>query len=72
MERYSYRSFTIIAGMQFYLILLLFGVGCGGPRHMMVPASSNIPFGQGTTPVKFSDASIRRSPANPSLHPASW
>ena len=56
MARYSCLSFTIISRMKFYLILLLLGVGCGA-RHMEKPASSSIPFGQGTTPVKFSGAS---------------
>jgi protein involved in polysaccharide export with SLBB domain len=60
MTGYSYLSFpiTTIAITQFYVILLLFCVGCGGARHMVVPESASIPFGQGATPVKFSDASM--------------
>src|SRR5215208_2827368 len=57
MARYFYLSFTTIARIQLYLILLSLGVGCGGARHMVEPASTTIPFGQGTTPVKFSGAS---------------
>ena len=68
MTRYSALSFTntIIARMQFYVILLLLCVGCVGPRHMVKPESSSIPFGQGMTPVKISDASSDvRSQARP-------
>ena len=57
---------TLVARMQFYVMLLLFCVGCEGARHMVKPESSSIPFGQGMTPVKISDASSDvRSQARP-------
>jgi len=57
---------TLVARMQFYVMLLLFCVGCEGARHMVKPESSSIPFGQGATPVKFSDTSSDvRSQARP-------
>ena len=57
MAKYSYLFSIIKAGMQFYLVLLALSVGCGSARHMAEPESSSFPFGQGTTPVNFSNDS---------------